>query len=205
MGDFGTGEGADNGLGSLADELADGWDEDGDEYEGEASDEELVEGAEEDFGQANGSADQTQPDFEVTRDSGIDVSSSPPATTPVAGAKSQLVPPKDTLRTRHRRSQSDYDGSDYGDESDLESPGMPPALEARIAQIESLARRGTETNGSNMDGVVERVVNELRDLGGQASVEGGATRYVSRKFPSHTHLLTTAFPGPFPPYVLILG
>jgi hypothetical protein len=79
----------------------------------------------------------------------------------------------------HRRAGSEYDGSEFGSESDLESPGMPPRLVEKIDEVESLARRGTEKNGSAADGTFQRVTEGLRDLGSQAGVEGGATRFVS--------------------------
>jgi hypothetical protein len=46
-------------------------------------------------------------------------------------------------------------------------------------EVESLARRGAENNGSSTDGTFKRVTDGLRDLGSQAGVEGGATRYVA--------------------------
>jgi hypothetical protein len=146
---------AGNGLGNLADELADAWDED--ELEGEYEEPDM------NFQETRG---------EPTRDSGVDVESSPiePPSKPT-----NLTPPTPVTRG-HRRIRSDYDGSDYGGDSDLESSGMPPGLVARMDQVESLARRGTENNGTERDGLVKRVVEGLRDLGGQSGVEGGATR-----------------------------
>jgi hypothetical protein len=107
----------------------------------------------------------------TTRDSGVDVTESPAQND---SKSKQLVLP--TNGRGHRRQGSEYDGSDYGDESDMDSPGMPSGLVARIDAIESLARRGTEANGTDRDGVVQRVVDGLRDLGSQSGVEGGATR-----------------------------
>lgn len=79
----------------------------------------------------------------------------------------------------HRRNESMYDGSDYGDDDDLEaSEGISVGLERQMAEVESLARRGLETNGSVNDGVVARVTETLRDLGSQAGVESSASRYV---------------------------
>lgn len=154
-----------NGLGNLADELADVWDsEEGEEHEDVEPDMNFQEVKEEgDGGQ--------------TRDSGVDVTSSP-----VEGLQkpSGLFPP--TGGRGHRRQTSEYDGSDYGGDSDLESPGMPPGLVARMDMVESLARRGMENNGTDRDGVVKRVIEGLKDLGGQSGVEGGATRYISYTF-----------------------
>jgi len=152
---------ASNGLGNLADELADAW---GDEEEEDEEDGEP----DMNFQEMKEDGDGGQ-----TRDSGVDVASSP-----VEGLKpSSLFPPGGGRG--HRRQQSDYDGSDYGGDSDLESPGMPPGLVSRMDMVESLARRGMENNGSERDGVVKRVIEGLKDLGGQSGVEGGATRYGS--------------------------
>jgi hypothetical protein len=147
-----------NGLGNLADELADAWDDD--EVEGEDEEPDM-------------NFQEVRQEIETTRDSGVDVTSSPvqPAAKPA-----NLTPP--TGGRGHRRQSSDYDGSDYGGDSDLESPGIPAGLASRIDMVESLARRGTENNGTERDGVVKRVIDSLKDLGGQSGVEGGATRYV---------------------------
>jgi hypothetical protein len=154
---FGSGGGAapSNGLGNLADELADAWDdEEGDDEDGEPDmnfQEVRAEGGE-------------------MRDSGVDVHSSP------VQKPAGLIPP--VGGNGHRRQQSDYDGSDYGGDSDLDSPGIPPGLAARMDMVESLARRGTENNGTDRDGVVKRVIDGLKDLGVQSGVEGGASRLV---------------------------
>jgi hypothetical protein len=160
---------ASNGLGNLADELADAWDsEEGEEHEDVEPDMNFQEVKEEgDSGQ--------------TRDSGVDVTSSP-----VEGLQKPLGLSPPTGGRGHRRQRSEYDGSDYGGDSDLESPGMPPALVARMDMVESLARRGMENNGTDRDSVVKRVIEGLKDLGGQSGVEGGATRYISLHIPLHT-------------------
>jgi hypothetical protein len=114
------------------------------------------------------------PENETTRDSGVDVSGS----LEDMGSKMKsvgLTPPKES---RHRRAGSEYDGSDYGEDSDIDTGGLTPGLVARMDLVESLARRGTENTGGEMDGVVKRVVEELKDLGGQAGVESGAMRFV---------------------------
>jgi len=151
-----------NGLGNLADELADAWDDE----EGEGEDEEPDMNFQE--GELQGGA---------TRDSGLDVTSSP--------VQAQSKPSNVTsspVNTGHRRQPGEYDGSDYGGESDTDSPGIPPGLQSRMDMVESLARQGAENNGTDRDGVVNRVIDGLRDLSGQSGVEGGATRYVRPTF-----------------------
>lgn len=154
---FSSGGAPGNGLGNLADELADAWDDE-EEEDDEEPDMNFQEGGKMEGG-------------EPTRDSGVDVDSSPRKT-------ENLAPPINGVNG-HRRIRSEYDGSDYGEESDLDSPGiLPPGLVARMDLVESLARRGTEESGSERDGVVKRVIDGLKDLGGQSTVEGGASRYV---------------------------
>lgn len=153
-----------NGLGNLADELADAWgDEEGSGEEDEYGEPEM------NFQEVKEEGDGGQ-----TRDSGVDVSSSP-----VEGSlkPSGLFPPGGVRG--HRRRTSEYDGSDYGGDSDLESAGMPLGLVSRMDMVESLVRRGMENTGTDRDGVVKRVIEGLKDLGGQSGVEGGATRYIS--------------------------
>lgn len=172
--DGGGGGGGGGGLGSLADELADAWDE---------------EGEEDVSGYQDGNEDQQTMDQELqsevesvyadsTKDRG---GGTPGASQDSSGdERGMLSPIKHKMKTgRHKRQESHYDGSDYGNNSDLEEPGdISPGLETRMSWIESLARRGTEENGSSADHVVNRVIESLRDLGGQSGIENGATRYV---------------------------
>lgn len=155
-----------NGLGNLADELADMW---GDEEEEDDEDDEDEE-PDMKFHEGEGEGERG-----LQRDSGVDVSSSP---VQAPSKMATLSPPMLNIGRGHRRAPSEYDGSDYGGDSDLDTPGIPPGLAARMDLVESLARRGTEETGMERDGVVWRVVEGLKDLGGQSGVEGGATRFV---------------------------
>lgn len=172
--------GGDGGLGNLADELGDIWDDDEEAGEGEFGEE--LELPQEDI---NGIGVAVEHDGSAgldnmvvvngVRDSGVAMQSSSPSTE----SRSTLSPQTAAKARRHQRQRSLYDGSDYGDDSDLEAnEGISPALEARMAAIESLARRGIEANGSTSDDVVKRVAEQLRDLGSQIGIENGATRYV---------------------------
>ena len=103
------------------------------------------------------------------------------STLPVRSATSDLALqiPKQSLRFGHTRRRSESDGSDYGNDSDLDDTnGIPASLEARIAAVESLAHRDTEANGGNAVEIVPRLVDALKDLGSQNGVEDRATRYV---------------------------
>lgn len=184
------GGGGGGGLGNLADELAGAFDEDYEEGEygdGDYGDEDhdldredtlggapdISPGGDGD-GRANGEEGGQGKDDGGVRDSGVHVESSSPGRS--SNKRGSLgVPPQNNGRG-HRRAMSEYDGSEYGSESDLESPGMPPKLVDKMDEVESLVRRGVEKNGSAADGTFARVTEGLRDLGSQAGVEGGATR-----------------------------
>jgi hypothetical protein len=174
--------GGEGGLGNLADELGelDDWDDDDEGADGEYEDDQ--DGQEGQADQAD-QADQDASNIGVAvdhdgslgvvngvRDSGVAMQTPSPA-------KSRLSPQSAAKSRKHQRQHSLYDGSDYGDDSDLEAnEGISPALETRMAAIESLARRGMEENGSAADGIVKRVTEQLRDLGSQIGIENGATR-----------------------------
>lgn len=170
------GGGDSNGLGNLADELGEIWDDD------EAADDEYGEDLDAtqdsfpDIGTAVEHDGSSGLDAAINvngvRDSGVAMQSSP--------STSSALSPGAASRTRkHARQRSMYDGSDYGSDTDFDNDGFSPALEARIAAIESLARRGMEENGSAADQVVKRVTEQLRDLGSQIAIENGATRYAT--------------------------
>ena len=177
----GFGGGGDGGLGNLADELGDVWDEDDEMADGEEFGDELEELEDhENIGVAlehDGTAGiGGAVNANEVGDNRVAVTFSSPST----DSRTTLSPHTAAKGRHHRRQRSLYDGSDYGDSSDLEAnEGISPALEARMAAVESLARRGTEENGSAVDGVVKRVVDQLRDLGSQIGLENGATRYIS--------------------------
>lgn len=157
-GDFGATTEASGGLGNLADELADAWEEEESGY-GYAS------------GQEAAPSDSQPLEPIRTRTPSPSYSS----------GRGSLQPPRPKARTgnnRHRRYESQYDGSDYGNDSDFEEVAdMSPALESQIAEIESLARRGLENNGSENDHIIDRAVTALQDLGAQSGIENNAMRY----------------------------
>lgn len=159
--------GSANALGNLADELADALE---DEEENEHG---LQEGASEDLYDRREAIRHDQ--LKENEHPGFrDIIQNEHAVQ-LATSDLSLSPPKQSSRLRHTRKSSQYDGSDYGDDSDLEITHSL-ILEARLAAVESLARRGTEANGSDADEIVQRVADSLKDLGSQASIENGATR-----------------------------
>ncbi|KAI1391302.1 uncharacterized protein F4822DRAFT_396260 [Hypoxylon trugodes] len=173
------GMGQDNGLGNLADELADA-------LSGSGEDEDYYEDGE---GPSRLKSDQIGDDgrqaTEGIRDSGVDVQSQ---SDQHGRTKSTNLGIPSPPARGHRRTGSAYDGSEYGSESDLDSPGMPPSLVAKIDAVESLARRGTESNGGPTDGVFQRLTEGLRDLGSQSGVEGSTTRLITAHSALATHL-----------------
>ncbi|KAL4942160.1 hypothetical protein BDV06DRAFT_192819 [Aspergillus oleicola] len=159
-GDFSAAAESSGGLGNLADELADAWEEEDGGYGGYAS------------GQEAAPMDAQSMEERGGRTRTPSLSSS-------FDGRDSLQPPRPKMRN-HRRHESQYDGSDYGHDSDLEEVAdMSPALENQIAEIESLARRGLENNGSEMDHVIERAVAALQDLGAQSGVENSAMRLIT--------------------------
>lgn len=149
-------------MGNLADELADAFSEYGEDDEVNEDTHDGIEGDSVADGQNGHEAAA-----DGARDSGVDVNGGLNK-----DSLSVLSPP----RKGHPRKASDYDGSEYGSESDLDASGMPPSLVAKIDAVESLARRGTENYGGSEDEVFNRVTEGLRDLGSQSSVEGSASR-----------------------------
>ena len=174
--------GGGGGLGNLADELADAWEEEeeggyGYGY-GYASGQETGGGPTDSHHQPLDDRSDGDDDYDMG------------ARTPSSGYSMEhnsLHPPRQKARSggaRHRRNESQYDGSDYGNDSDLEEANISPSLEGQMAEIESLARRGIENNGSENDHVINRAVEALRDLGGQSGIENNATRCVFLFFDS---------------------
>jgi len=169
--------GGGGGLGNLADELADALSEEDDDYYDQ---EDGVPGVNYDIEDGQG--------VDGIRDSGVDVASSSSGHGPgIHQHRGSLSIPSPNGKG-HRRQVSDYDGSEYGSESDFESPGIPPRLAEKIDEVEALARRGTENNGSSTDGVFQRLTEGLRDLSSQSGVEGGATRLITAHSALSTHL-----------------
>lgn len=172
-GGYDGGGGGGGGLGSLADELADAWDEDGEEdVSGYQDGSENLQTMDQEL-QSEG--ESVYADSTNDRGRGGVAGTSQDSS---GDERGMLSPIKHKMKmARHKRQESHYDGSDYGNNSDLDEPGdISPGLEARMSWIESLARRGTEENGSPADHVVNRVIESLRDLGGQSGIENGATR-----------------------------
>ncbi|EGC46251.1 conserved hypothetical protein [Histoplasma capsulatum var. duboisii H88] len=179
------GDSGGGGLGNLADELADAWDEDG---EGEEGEEDLS-----GFQERN---DHVQiPDEEDASSRSRDTSESDSDAERLRDGesnRSSLQIPKQRSKTgqyqKHHRHEPSYDGSDYGNDSDFEEPGdLTPGLEKQMAGIENLVRWSM---GDNLPSgkIVDRVVESLRDLGGQSGIENSATRLITAHASLASHL-----------------
>lgn len=156
-----------NGIGNLADELADAFSDSGEEDETEYG-YKQERATHSHFRDGHGSLARP------TRDGGLDVDPAP--TTGETQRKiDNLAIPSANMRG-HQRRATEYDGSEYGSESDMDSTGVPPSLVSKIDAIDSLARRGTENYGGPADDVFQRVTDGLRELGSQSIVEGSASR-----------------------------
>ncbi|KAM5432928.1 hypothetical protein MferCBS49748_004957 [Microsporum ferrugineum] len=202
-----NGEGSpimDGGLGSLADELADAWDDDVEDISG------LREGRDGDvFGDGhpgsprnsmrNDSHGGVNGEFvDSIHDMGIGMGSK--ASRGQDGSESEceggLRPSKPRPKSmanntqRHRRYESSlYDGSEYGPDSDIEEcADISPALEARMAAIDQLVRFGNSEAEHLSNEVMGRVIHGLRDLGGQSEIESGASRLITAHASLTSHL-----------------
>ncbi|KKK22638.1 hypothetical protein ARAM_003025 [Aspergillus rambellii] len=177
--DFSASADAGGGLGNLADELADAWEDEDGGY-GYAS------------GLETGTVESQQMNRSDEEDGYHNIRERRTSSLDFSPERDSLQPPRPKVRngtTRHRRQESQYDGSDYGNDSDFEEAAdISPGLENQMAEIESLARRGLENNGSESDHVVDRAVAALQDLGGQSGIENNAMRLITAHSSITSHL-----------------
>ncbi|PHH58435.1 hypothetical protein CDD81_6031 [Ophiocordyceps australis] len=172
----GTGSGLASGMGNLADELADAFSDFGEEYEADG------------YLNESEAISKQQTATEAMLDTNIPTiipQNSKVITTD--NSEGNLNIPSFPKRGHHRKG-SEYDGSEYGSESDFDSAGMSPTLVAKIDAVESLARRGTESYGGPAEDVFKRVTDGLRDLGSQSTVEGSTSRLITAHSALTTHL-----------------
>ncbi|OAT13919.1 hypothetical protein BDBG_09026 [Blastomyces gilchristii SLH14081] len=174
------------GLGNLADELADAWDEDGEGEEGEEDLSEFQEGN--DHMQVHEEEDDTssRSTHNTVSDPGNQHSGDEESN------RNSLQIPKQKSKSgqyqKHRRHEPSYDGSDYGNDSDFEEPGdLSPGLEKQMAGVENLVRWSMGDNLPSGN-IVDRVVESLRDLGGQSGIENNATRLITAHASLASHL-----------------
>ncbi|KAF3484190.1 uncharacterized protein GIQ15_03514 [Arthroderma uncinatum] len=195
----------DGGLGSLADELADAWDEDVEDISGLRG-EGDEDGFDDDHLGSPGESMRNDHDGGVNgefidsiHDLGIGMGSNPSRrqdgseSEHEGGLRPSKPRPKSMMMNnaqRHRRYESSlYDGSEYGPDSDIEEcADISPALEARMAAIEQLVRFGNIETEQMGNDVIDRVIHGLRDLGGQSEIESGASRLITAHASLTSHL-----------------
>lgn len=151
-----------SGLGNLADELAEAWDDDAEadgEDEQEISYISNIEAPEEGLQRCQKNRDLMFSEVEEP-----------------FGIASGLPDP--SALSEHRRKHSRYNNG-FEDVHGFELEGVMkilPSLEVRMNAVESLVRLGAESNGGDADKVVQRVADFLRELGSQSSLEQSVTR-----------------------------
>jgi hypothetical protein len=192
-------EGGDGGggLGNLADELGQAWDDD----EAEEEQSNFLEGLREgdvvqdssiqspgyemndmhDFGFGMVMQSPQRHDRLDRHDTAASLDSMPPPKL-AASSSSQKTP-------GHQRHESAYDGSDYGPETEEEGrdgddSSIPPMLKRRIRDIENLTRMCVVNPAdavSEGGGTIKRTITSLKDMGGggQGNIEYGVTRLIT--------------------------
>lgn len=177
----------DNGLGNLADELEQAWD---DEEEGQSS---FLEGLREGNVEQESSIRDFQSPYEMNdmHDFGFGmVMQTPQQGEPDVQSPTLRVPqisksfePKPSKKPGHQRHESAYDGSDYGPDSDVDDQDdvLSPVLRKRMRDIENLTRMcvNPEDAVSEGGGTVRRMIQGLKDLGAQSNIEYGVTRLIT--------------------------
>lgn len=196
-----------NGLGNLADELGEIWDEDEVDNQGSSFLEGLREGRT-DPGPLSPGAQDVSFGINDMRDSGVSSAVQSPTTfshdntlRPPSAHSERRNPDRasqhdQTRRTPHEkphnsreRAESFYDGSDYGPESDPDDANFPPLLAKRIRDLEKVTRMSSNPSDalSEEGGVILRTSRALKDLGPQSSIENGTTRLITAYTSMATH------------------
>ena len=146
-----------NGMGNLADELADVFseseDEESDEYDA--------------YNQSYRPSDRASPQQQDNKLGG-----------PVSGMQDHGHTNSSPTQRGFQEEGGQYDRSEQGPEVDVDSKSMSLSFIARVDAIESLAQRGITSPNGGGDDAVQRLVDGIRDLGSQSAVEGHASRSV---------------------------
>ncbi|KAI9790468.1 MAG: hypothetical protein M1816_005132 [Peltula sp. TS41687] len=178
------GNGVGFGLGSLADELADAWDEEG-EGEGEGEGDETVEDEDEDDENDERSWRENQrqqndgchDSSSYARNGEMNLSDTSPRkelTKKDSTTTGSKLERKTSKRQRLKLGEEDRDEDD--DLNEISS-----ALEARLAEISTLAQRGLMTinDRAEDDDIFDRILTHLQDLGSQADIESSTTKLIN--------------------------
>lgn len=186
------------GLGNLADELADAWDED--EDIGMTDQDPLGSSTN---GSMHATTDTGRTSFENVRDSGVDVASFTTGS-PVMPTKEEEIDTSQAMidsimgsprKRQRRRTRPSYEGSGYyhdAEEVDDEDAGLSNSLQDRMADIETLAREGVAQEDGvasrDEEQIIHRTIARLQDLGRQSGIEGSAARLSTAHTALSTHL-----------------
>lgn len=167
-----TGLGSNVGFGNLADELEEVWDPEFD-------------GAESEFLQ-----DLQEGEVDQMLRSPVSLHELDTTMTPRSPTRNYLIPfdkPQSPSKQwasmgTHRKTESLYDGSDYGPSSDDEAfDSIPPTLQRKIHDVEEVTRISTHVDSLSEDGgVMTRTANALKEnLGAQSNIESNTSRLIT--------------------------
>lgn len=174
------------GFGNLADELEEAWDQDTDEIDGP-----FLEGLRE------GDSEVLRSPSVMSQMQEIDRTMSPQSPRRSSLLRLPDKPPSPSkqwasMGTPQKKTESLYDGSDYGPSSDDEAFDMiAPTLQRRIHDMEEITRISANTDTLSEDGgVIERTTAALKNsLGQQSNIENGSTRLMTAYDSMSTHRL----------------
>jgi hypothetical protein len=176
---------ANNGLGSLADELAGAF---GDDYSDD--DEEDEEQGYDDEGEEYGGGGEGKDTPEVgTYDDGMIAA---PSSLPLQNGSITTGTRSVSGAMRRPPSRSDYSGSDYGDPELVEAGEISAGLEEKIVAIERLALRQKmllREEDAEDGGVVKSLMGGLQGLSSQNALEAGSTRLITAHSALSSHML----------------
>ena len=196
-----------NGLGNLADELGEAWDEEGAENQASSFLEGLREGGGEP-GPITPGAQDISFGINDMHDFGVGMAVQSPigfshnqTLRPPSAQSERRNPerssqhdqtrrkPNENYHNGRERAESSYDGSDYGPESDPDDGDFPPLLAKRIREVEKVARMSSNPSDalSEEGGVILRTSKALKSLGPQSSIETGTTRLITAYTSMATH------------------
>ncbi|MCJ1287107.1 hypothetical protein MMC26_006455 [Xylographa opegraphella] len=191
---FGGSAEAENGLGNLADELAEAWDE-GDEGEEEedvssikAEEEDVSSIKAEDEGLCVRGAEESLLLLSLDPDEkdiiGVAISSK---------SKEKWLntrePPEYGMQPKPQRKETAYNSPDNSEHVEIEELEIPASLETRMAVIHALAKQGAVLTGMEANSVFVRITDSLKDLTAQADVESHSTRLSTAHTALTTHIM----------------
>ncbi|KAI9817806.1 MAG: hypothetical protein M1827_000925 [Pycnora praestabilis] len=175
--------GADNGLGSLADELAEAWDEDEEEEDGNGAWDPPTSGLQD----ACRSDSETFLQYPTgNAHDGTTITSPPLPKRPIENNSQEIL--KESTHSGRRRKHSHHERLDYDSNSELEDCVTTSGLEMQMSAVERIAWTGNAMLAEEGSNVIGRVVDILKIMGGQAGVEAGTTRLITAHTALSTHL-----------------